>query len=133
MSREITFISNKIVKTVIICAPLYILLSISGCSGGDGEAANSKAVPKIIQDVDDVLFKPFDEHFNNIQGDYSVAYGISGKIQRVINEADSMSTRHIMGLVQLAGDLEKNQSEDNYCDLVNEWNSVRTRIRLRKN
>lgn len=133
MSREISFISNKIVKTVSICASLFILLGISGCSGGDGEAANSKAVPKIIQDVDDVLSKPFDEHFKNIQGDYSVAYGISGKIQRVINEADSMSTRHIMGLVQLAGDLEKNQSEDNYSDLVIEWNSVRTKIKLRKN
>ena len=57
---------------------------------------------------------------------------IGGKIQKVVDQADQMSTRHIMGLVQTASALEGNPSKLNYTDLVNEWNSVRDKIKLRQ-
>jgi len=122
-----------ILRTKIIFITLFVIFAVSGCGGNnDDTAAKSATVPKAIKDVDDALAKPFDEYFKDIQGDYAVARQITGKVQIVIDKSDRMSMPHIMGLLETAGTLEKNPTEENYSALVNEWGKVRSKIKLKK-
>ena len=119
-------------NTKIFFISLMVACAVSACGGSDDDAAKSATVPAAIKEVDDALAKPYEEYFNNSQSDFSMAYQIGGKVQKVIDQSDQRSLPHVMGLVETASQLEKNPSEENYTALVNEWKGVRSKIKLRQ-
>lgn len=114
---------SKSVIAVVLLSGLY------SCSGNE-EAASAKAVPKEIQAVDQLLARPYGDHFNNTQQDFAVANQIAGAIQNVVDRADAMSKRQVLRLMTLAENLIRSPVKDNYQKLVKEWENVKPRIKL---
>jgi len=124
--------NSDLIHTAILTAILLILLSlVAGCGGSDDPTIPA-AVPEVIKRVDDLLAKPYSEHFKNEQSDYASANHIADAIQNVIDQSEFRSKTNLMGLISDAEYLVKRQTEDNYQSLINEWKAVRSQIKLKQ-
>jgi len=119
-------------KLATVSLALFMLVSMNGC-GGDGGDSTPKPVPPEIQAVDDLLSKPYSEHFKNIQGDYAVANRIAGALQTVVDKTDRMSKHHLLKLVEEGSALIRNPTEEHYASLQDEWNASKSKIKFKKN
>jgi len=117
-------------KLATVSLALFLLASMSGC-GGDG--GDSTPIPPEIQAADDLLSKPYSEHFKNIQGDYAVANRIAGTLQTVVDKTDRMSKHHLLKLVEEGSALIRNPTEEHYASLQDEWNASKSKIQFKKN
>ena len=109
---------NNLYKTQF---PIILLLIILiGCSSKEPQEV--KLSPKATV-VDSLLSLPYNSHFKNVQGDYSVAYALGAKIEDLKYE-----TNIPMSLVELfnkASQLGENPTKSNYAVLQKEWERVK--------
>jgi len=124
-------IKKSVSKLSTVSMAMFLLLCINGC-GSDNGSSRTKSVPPEIQAVDDILSKPYSEHFKNIQGDYAVANRIAESIQIVVDKSNRISLSYVLDLVKDTGALIKDPSEENYASLKDEWNASKSKIKFKK-
>jgi hypothetical protein len=110
----------KRIHALTLCG---LLLALSACGSSDGQTATQISVPPLVAEIDQMLAKPYSDHFADVQGDYLAAERINGAVEQLAHEGTN--ARYMQRIVALSWSLTKRQNEDDYQSIVREWKAVR--------